>query len=130
MNVTPKWRMSRTSPVSRSTHGVSILRSSMGTAGFGLACVVSDNRAGLRNGPVKTALLGAGAQVVDVRAYRLGNTPFVERMWSTMESQVINLLHGYTGRKAGHLKGYDAKKNAVILREDLFRLITRYLIVE
>lgn len=96
----------------------------------GLACVANDNGSGLRNGSVKAALLGSGAQVVDVRAYHSGDTPFAERMWNTMESQLINLLHGYTGRKAGHLKGYDAKKNAVIFREELFRLITRYLIDE
>ncbi len=76
----------------------------------GLACVRNDNGAGLRNAPVKTALLGTSAQVVDVRSYHSGDKPYVERMFGTMEDQVISLIHGYTGRKAGDLKRVRRKK--------------------
>lgn len=97
---------------------------------IGLGCVVNDNGSGLRNSAVKTVLMGATTQIVDVRAYHSGDKPFVERMFGTMESRLINLLHGYTGRKAGHLKGYDAVKSAAFIREELYSMITKYLIDE
>lgn len=43
---------------------------------------------------------------------------------------VINLIHGYTGRKAGHLKGYDPIKNGVFDTDELYGIITRYFIDE
>ncbi|MEJ1993039.1 MAG: hypothetical protein P8X50_15480 [Maritimibacter sp.] len=90
----------------------------------------NDNGSGLRNAQVKSALLGTKSQIIDVRTYHSNDKPYVERMFGTMESQLINLIHGYTGRAAGHLKGYDATKNAALLREELYGLITRYLIDE
>ncbi|MGB1264730.1 MAG: hypothetical protein ACPG6L_03295 [Nereida ignava] len=51
-------------------------------------------------------------------------------MFGTMESWLFNLLHGYTGRKAGALPGYDPIKNAVLDCDELYGIITRYLVDE
>jgi len=51
-------------------------------------------------------------------------------MFGSLESRVINMLLGYTGRKAGHLTGYDAIKNGVLDVQELYGIITRYLVDE
>ena len=96
----------------------------------GLRSVKTDNGSGLRNAAVKGATLGIFSQSVDCRSYHSGDRPYVERFFGTDESQVINLLHGYTGRKAGHLKGYDPIKNGVFDTDELFGILTRYFIDE
>lgn len=96
----------------------------------GLLAVKTDNGAGLRNAPVKRAALGILAQSVDCRSYHSGDRPYIERFFGSNESQVFSLIHGYTGRKAGHLKGYDPIKNAVFDADELFGIITRYFVDE
>ncbi len=96
----------------------------------GIACIRNDNGSGLRNSVVKTALLGIASQIVDVRAYHSGDKPYVERMFGGMETRLFNLIDGYTGNRAGALKGYDAVKSAVFVREELYAMITKYLIDE
>lgn len=96
----------------------------------GIACVRNDNGVGLRNGAVKTALLGMAAQIVDVRAYHSGDKPYVERFFGSMETRLFNLIHGYTGNRAGALEGYDAIKSAAYIRAELYAIITKYLIDE
>jgi len=54
----------------------------------------------------------------------------VERMLGTTESVLIKILHGYTGRKAGELPGYDAKENGVISAEELYKILTVFMIDE
>lgn len=96
----------------------------------GIACIRNDNGSGLRNSVVKTALLGIASQIVDVRAYHSGDKPYVERMFGGMETRLFNLIDGYTGNRAGALKGYDAVKSAAFVREELYAMITKYLIDE
>lgn len=96
----------------------------------GISCIRNDNGSGLRNSAVKIALLGMASQIVDVRAYHSGDKPYVERMFGGMEPRLFNLIHGYTGHRAGALKGYDAVKSAAFVREELYAMITKYLIDE
>ncbi|MFT3688871.1 hypothetical protein [Paenirhodobacter sp.] len=97
---------------------------------IGIACIRNDNGSGLRNSAVKTALLGLASQVVDVRAYHSGDKPYIERMFGGLEARLYNLIHGFTGNRAGALKGYDAMKSAAFVREELYAMITKYLIDE
>ncbi|ARO15329.1 hypothetical protein BVG79_01987 [Ketogulonicigenium robustum] len=94
----------------------------------GIACVTVDNGPGVRNGKVATALLGANSQFISVRAYHSGDKPYVERFFGSMEGRLLNLLHGYTGRRAGHLKGYDASRSATFVRDELYAMVTKYLV--
>lgn len=96
----------------------------------GINLLRNDNGSGLRNTDVKSAAVGLNMQALDARTYRGGDKPYVERMFGTMESQLFAFLHGYTGRRAGALPGYDPIKNGVLNTEELYALITRYLVDE
>lgn len=96
----------------------------------GIGQQINDNGAGVRNAPVKAGCLGISTQSVDVRTYHGGDKPHVERMFGTMENCLINLIHGYTGRRAGALPGYDPIKNGVLDCAQLYGIITRYLVDE
>lgn len=96
----------------------------------GICQIRSDNGTGLRNATVKTALLGMNAQSVDLRAYHGVEKPHLERMFGSMESILFQTIHGYTGRKANVLPGYDPIKNGVLDQDEIYGLITRYLVDE
>lgn len=97
---------------------------------IGIGTLKGDNGTGIRNAAVKAATLGVAAQSIDARTYHGDDKPHVERMFGSLESQLINLIHGYTGRKAGALRGYDPIKNGVLDSEELYAMITRYLVDE
>lgn len=96
----------------------------------GIGVIKTDNGFGLRHANVKEATLGLLAQSIDCRTYNSGDRPHIERLFGTLESTVINLIHGYTGRKAGHLKGYDPVKNGIFDTDELYGIITRYFVDE
>lgn len=96
----------------------------------GIGCLKGDNGYGMRNAAVKAATLGILGQSLDARTYHGVDKPYLERMFGSMESILINLIHGYTGRKAGALPGYDPIRNGVLDCQELYGLITRYLIDE
>lgn len=96
--------------------------------GFGM--VKTDNGPGLRNAAVKSAVLGAGGVSVDVRVYSPTDKPFIERHFGTLESVLLKILHGYTGRRPGDLPGYDANKNGVLDIDTLYELLTCFYIDE
>jgi hypothetical protein len=96
----------------------------------GLGSLKGDNGTGLRNSEVKSSALGIKTQTVDARAYHGVDKPYIERMFGTIESILLNLLHGYTGRRAGQLPGYDPIKCGVLDVEELYGIITRYLVDE
>ncbi|CAM3369145.1 hypothetical protein SAMN04488021_1644 [Paracoccus aminovorans] len=96
----------------------------------GIGSLKGDNGYGIRNAAVKAATLGILGQSVDARSYHGVDKPYLERMFGSMESILINLIHGYTGRRAGALPGYDPIKNGVLDCEELYGLITRYLVDE
>lgn len=96
----------------------------------GIGMLRGDNGSGIRNVDVKSAAVGLNVQCLDARTYRGGDKPYIERMFGTMEGQLIALLHGYAGRRAGALPGYDPIKNGVLDCEELYGLITRYLVDE
>jgi putative transposase len=96
----------------------------------GLGMVKTDNGPGLRNAAVKSAVLGAGGVSVDVRVYSPTDKPFIERHFGTLESVLLKLLHGYTGRRPGDLPGYDANKNGVLDIDTLYQLLTCFYIDE
>ncbi|RNF35323.1 hypothetical protein A7A09_006925 [Paracoccus methylarcula] len=86
----------------------------------GIGSLKGDNGYGIRNAAVKAATLGIGGQSHDARTYHGVDKPFLERMFGSLESILINLIHGYTGRKAGALPGYDPIKNGVLSCEELY----------
>lgn len=96
----------------------------------GIGSLKGDNGYGIRNAAVKAATLGILGQSVDARSYHSVDKPYLERMFGSMESILINLILGYTGRRAGALPGYDPIKNGVLDCEELYGLITRYLVDE
>lgn len=98
----------------------------MPAVGIGMA--KNDNGTGIRNAPVKTAVLGFGAEVVDMRAYLGVEKPHVERMFGTLERGPLQLIHGYTGSRPGALPGYDPVANGVINTGELYGIITRYFV--
>lgn len=96
----------------------------------GLGMVKTDNGPGLRNATVKSAVLGAGGVSVDVRVYSPTDKPFIERHFGALESILLKILHGYTGRRPGELPGYDANKHGVLDIDILYELLTCYYIEE
>lgn len=96
----------------------------------GLGQIRSDNGSGVRNTDVKSAMLGLNTQTVDMRAYHGVEKPYVERMFGSIETILLQMIHGYTGRKAGALPGYDPIKNGVLNCDEIYGLITRYLVDE
>lgn len=96
----------------------------------GLLQLRSDNGTGVRNANTKTAFLGLNAQSVDMRAYHGVEKPHLERMFGSIESILFQLIHGYTGRRAGALPGYDPIKNGVLDCAEIYGLITRYFVDE
>ena len=97
---------------------------------MGLGSVKSDNGSGLRNKKVIQALLGTTATFTAVRTYASADKPYVERVFGTTESVLLKLIHGYTGRKAGDLPGYDAKANGVLNIKELYGILTRFFVDE
>ncbi|QPM90947.1 hypothetical protein [Pseudooceanicola algae] len=97
---------------------------------MGLGMVRNDNGTGLRNAEVKSALMGIASANTDVRTHASADKPYVERMFGTTESVLLKLLHGYTGRKAGELPGYDAKKSGVLDIDLLYEILTKFFIDE
>ncbi|HEY9037876.1 MAG TPA: transposase family protein [Roseovarius sp.] len=71
------------------------------TPAMGLGMIKNDNGVGLRNAKIKQVLLGSGASSTDARTYASSDKPYVERMFGTVESVLLKLIHGYTGRKPG-----------------------------
>ena len=96
----------------------------------GLLQLRSDNGTGVRNANTKTSFLGLNAQSVDMRAYHGVEKPHLERMFGSIESILFQLIHGYTGRRAGALPGYDPIKNGVLDCAEIYGLITRYFVDE
>ncbi len=94
----------------------------------GLGNVKNDNGPGLRNRTCVAALLGAGAMNTIVRAYASTDKPYVERMFGTTESGLWKIIHGYTGRKPGELSGYDATLNGVLDIDELYGILTKFMI--
>lgn len=97
---------------------------------IGIGMLKGDNGSGIRNVDVKSAAVGLKIQSIDARTYRGGDKSYIERILGTTESQLISLLHGYAGRRAGALPGYDPIKNGVLDCEELYGLITRYFVDE
>ena len=96
----------------------------------GLGMIKNDNGTGLRNVAVKSALLGTGSAVTDVCVNAATHKPYVERMFGTTESVLFKIVHGYTGRRPGELTNYDAVENGVLDIDELYGILTRFLIDE
>lgn len=97
-------------------------------AAIGLGNVKNDNGPGLRNSTCISALLGLGAMNTIARAYNSTDKPYIERMLGTTESVLLRILHGYTGRKPGDLPGYDATAGGVLDIDELYGILTRFMI--
>lgn len=96
----------------------------------GILHVKNDNGPGLRNSTVIGAYMGVGAINTLARTYSATDKPHVERLFGTQESEFFKLIHGYTGRRPGELPGYDAQEYGVLDVDQLYRMVTRYLIEE
>ncbi|WP_050525953.1 DDE-type integrase/transposase/recombinase [Pseudorhodobacter aquimaris] len=98
--------------------------------GVGVGYVKNDNGPGLRNATAIGALVGLGIINIVSRAYAATDKPYIERLFGTVESVLLKLIHGYTGRKAGELPGYDAIANGVLDIEELYEILSRFFIDE
>lgn len=90
----------------------------------------NDNGTGLRNETVTSALLGLDCMHTMTRTRTPTDRAHDERFFGTIEAKFFKIMPGYTGRRAGELPDYDAKKNGVILTEQLYGMLTRYLVDE
>ncbi len=98
--------------------------------GVGVGYVKNDNGPGLRNATTIGTLVGLGIINIVSRAYAATDKPYIERLFGTVESVLLKLIHGYTGRKAGELPGYDAIANGVLDIEELNEILSRFFIDE
>lgn len=98
--------------------------------GIGLGHFKHDNGPGLRNRSTIAALMGLGATNTVARSYASTDKPYVERMFGTTESILLKVIHGYTGRKPGELPGYDATRDGVLDIDELYGILTRFMIDE
>ena len=96
----------------------------------GLLLTSADNGTATRNGTVYASQLGIGAIVMTGRTYHATDKPYVERIFGTMQWQVLNFLPGYAGSCPGELEGYEPKPNAKLTPDDLYGTITRYFVDE
>ncbi|AXI47862.1 hypothetical protein C1J03_18720 [Sulfitobacter sp. SK012] len=97
---------------------------------MGLGMVKTDNGVALRNSVAVSCLLGLSANYTAVRTSASADKPYIERLFGTNESTLLKLIHGYTGRKAGEIPGYDAKANGVLDIDELYGILTRFFIDE
>ncbi|MYM56613.1 integrase catalytic domain-containing protein [Thalassovita mangrovi] len=95
-----------------------------------LGLSLADNGTATRNGRVYAAQLGMDMTVMTGRAYHATDKPHVERLFGTMQGQVLNFLPGYTGSFPGELPGYDPKPSAELSHDALYGMISRYFIDE
>ncbi|SLN26337.1 Integrase core domain protein [Roseivivax jejudonensis] len=93
-----------------------------------IAMATADNGSATRNGAIYASQLGMGTVVELGRAYHATDKPCVERAFGTMQWQVLNFLPGYTGSRPGELEGYEPKKSAKLTRDQLYGIITRFLV--
>ncbi|MCI5098716.1 hypothetical protein [Phaeobacter italicus] len=96
----------------------------------GIGHIKNDNGPGLRNSSCVSAYMGLSAMNTIVRTYSATDKPYIERMFGTTEAVLFKLIHGYTGRKAGELPGYDAQANGVLDIDELTAILTRFMIDE
>lgn len=101
-----------------------------GAPAMGLGHIRNDNGSGLRNRQTVETMVRLGAVNTITRAYNSTDRPYTERMFGTVESGCLNKLHGYTGRRAGHLTGYDAQASGVINVGELYGILSRFLMDE
>lgn len=95
---------------------------------LGIGHIKNDNGTALRNQTVKQAILGIYAVNTDARVGAATDKPYVERLFGTTESRLLKLIDGYTGRKAGEMKEYDANAQALLVVDELYAEITRFMI--
>lgn len=98
--------------------------------GTGLGHIKNDNGHGLRDSTIIASHMGAGIMNTVARVHSPTDRPYIERMFGTMESVLLQLIHGYTGRRPGHLPDYDAQANGVLEIETLMGILTRFMIDE
>jgi hypothetical protein len=96
----------------------------------GLLLTVADNGTATRNGSVYSAQLGVGTSVQTGRTYHSNDNAHVERIFGTIQFQVLNFEGGYVGSKPGDNPGYDPKANTHLTPYDLYGVLTRYLVDE
>ena len=99
-------------------------------AAVGLMHVKNDNGPGLRNTRTIGAMMQLGSINTIGRTFEATDKTYVERLFGTLQGQVLRGLPGYTGSGPGDLPGYDALANGVITKEQLYSIVTRYFIDE
>lgn len=96
----------------------------------GLGLGVADNGSATRNAAVYAAQLGMGGTVMTARARQPLDKMVIERMFGTLQWDVLNFSHGYTGSRPGELTGYEPKEMAKLSHDALYGMLTRYFIDE
>ncbi|SFQ80075.1 integrase catalytic domain-containing protein [Donghicola eburneus] len=95
-----------------------------------LGMVSADNGSATRNSQVYAAQLGMGVVVKANRTYHANDKPHIERLFGTIQGKVLSILPGYTGSHPKHLPGYHPKGAAKVTHDQLYGMITRYLVDE
>jgi len=96
----------------------------------GLGLALADNGNATRNATVYGGQLGMGMTVMTGRAYQPMDKQVVERLFGTVQWQVLNFQPGYTGSRPGELTGYAPKASAKISHDDLYGTMTRFFLDE
>lgn len=96
----------------------------------GLLLTSADNGSATRNGSVYASQLGSNVMVQTSRTYHATDKPYVESGFGPLQWQVLNFYPGYTGSRPGELEGYDPKWSAEVTHDEIYGVITRYLIDE
>jgi len=84
----------------------------------------------MRNAKVRGAQLGVGATTIDGRTHHATDKPYVERFFGTMQWDLLNFLPGYAGSRPGELPGYNPVAEAGLTPDELYGVITRYMVDE
>lgn len=96
----------------------------------GLLLTSADNGTATRNGSVYASQLGINAMVMTSRTYHATDKPYVESGFGPIQWQVLNHYAGYAGSRPGELEGYDPKQAAELTHDEIYGIITRYMIDE
>ena len=64
------------------------------------------------------------------RTYHATDKPYIERLFATIQGQLLNFLPGYAGSRPGELPAYDTQDEAKLIHDELYGMLTRYFIDE
>lgn len=96
----------------------------------GIRQFLADNGSATRNAAVYGGQLGLGTMLTAGRTYHATDKPYIERLFATIQGQLLNFLPGYAGSRPGELPAYEAEKEAKLIHDELYGMLTRYFVDE